>query len=147
MSYSSLDERMRGPINGIENTKEFDLKSIGEVSGLGDKALLLYRNYVATKGLVTHASVNFFGIGLEDAWILVRAKYPLMRTLNDAFENLLSTPGSYMVGLGSALAQSIFITRHLIPKAQRRKYINAVEELTERGIFEGYEVIKSSEPR
>ncbi|WP_449463076.1 hypothetical protein PQ610_02195 [Tardisphaera miroshnichenkoae] len=147
MSYGSLDEKIRALIGGIESAKEFDLKSIGESCGLGDEVLLLYRNYVAAKGLVAHASVNFFRIGLEDTWIIVRAKYPLMRTLNDAFENLLSTPGSYLVGLGSALAQSVFITRHLIPNAQRKKYINVIEELTQKGIFESYEVIKASEPR
>ncbi|MDP7976579.1 MAG: hypothetical protein RAK25_05505 [TACK group archaeon] len=146
MSYLTLDEKMEALIDAIENSREFDLNAIGQASGLGDEAPLLYRNYVAGKSLIAQASINYFRLGLQNTLIVVRAEHSLMGPLRKAFEMLLSTPGFYMHSLGVPLGQNLFITRHIIPEGIYGGYVAIFDELVSRGIVKGYDVSKASSP-
>ncbi|WP_449463066.1 AsnC family protein [Tardisphaera miroshnichenkoae] len=146
MSYLTVDEKMKALISAIENSKEFDLSALGDSSGLGVEALLLYRNYIAGKSLVAQASINYFRLGLQSTLILIRAEHPLMGPLGKALEMLLSTPGFYMHSLGTPLGQNLFITRHIIPKGIYNRYLAIFDELMSRGIINGYEVSRTPSP-
>ncbi|WP_449463379.1 hypothetical protein PQ610_03125 [Tardisphaera miroshnichenkoae] len=49
MFYAAVDEKLRALIPAIEGASEFDPDGLGEASGLGDEATMLYRNYVGAK--------------------------------------------------------------------------------------------------
>ncbi len=146
MSYSTLDEKMRALINAIERSSEFDLNALGQLSGLGEEAPLLYRNYVAGKSLVAQASINYFRLGLHNTLIVIRAEHSLMGPLARTLEMLLSTPGFYMHSLGTPLGQNLFITRHIIPQGVFERYMAIFDELTSRGIIKGYDVSRTPSP-
>ncbi|MGC8601990.1 MAG: hypothetical protein ACP5LS_06220 [Thermoprotei archaeon] len=146
MDFLTLDEKIRKLIAAIETTSEFNLDNIGTESGLGEDAAALYKAYFAAKGLVTRAAINFFRIGLQDTLIFIHGKYPFMRALNEAFEDLLSLPGSYLVGLGRPLGQNVLITRHLIPKGIFEDYIDEFDKLIDKGIITSYEVMEFAWP-
>ncbi len=146
MSYLTFDEKMKLLIKVIENSNEFDFGSLGGLSGLGEEAVLLYRNYISGKALSVQASVNYFRIGLQDTQILIKVDHRLMKVLYEAAQILLSTPGYYLAALGAPLGQNLFITRHLIPKAVYRDYLGVLEELLDEGIIEGYEAFADKVP-
>ncbi len=137
---------MRVLISAIEKSHEFDPDGLGDASGLVGEAMMLYRNYVAGKGLVTRAAINFFRLGLADIWVVARVKYRVWRALMATYKDLIATPGLYLLGSGYSLGDTQLIARVAIPPTLYGGFRRLADGLAENGILENYEVLISDSP-
>ncbi|WP_449463520.1 hypothetical protein PQ610_03525 [Tardisphaera miroshnichenkoae] len=142
----TVDERMRALISAIEKANEFDPDGLGSASGLAEEATMLYRNYVAGKGLVTRAAINFFRLGLTDIWVFARVKYRVWKALMATYKDLIAMPGLYLLGSGYSLGDTQFIARVAIPPTLYEGFRALADGLAENGILESYEVLISDSP-
>jgi len=143
MFYESpfdLEATMRKIIRAIESSRRFDPEALGEATGLGQEAVLAYKNYVAGKGLVTKASVNWYRFGLNDITLIASVPTATLKKA-DLVPNTRASR-AYVVGYSLPTGQAKLILRALIPRKHKATGLGLLEKLKAAGILKDYEIFE-----
>ncbi|MGC8631800.1 MAG: winged helix-turn-helix domain-containing protein [Thermoprotei archaeon] len=138
----NLEQELLKLINSIEDAPILDMDELGNKTGLGGEAKLLYRHYVAEKGLLAKSSVNFFKLGLIDAFAIVQLTPQFAKKAPEFIRTAMES--NFIVGTIRPMGQNIIIGRVLVPLSEFQSIKKVFDELCSSGIVDHYEIFQAN---
>lgn len=142
-SDMGLEDKVLRLIETLEEMPVLDFELLGKASGLGSEAEMIYKGYVAGKGLLAKAFVNFFRLGLLDSFVLVHVTPAVHHMIPKITDYVMRS--DFAISSFRSMGEDELIFRVLVPSGREKEIEEGLNLLQGEGLVNRFEVCVASQ--